>query len=66
MSQTARSVLAALLTYVLVHAGERVFGFSPTRAWPTALGWAVDFGLWALVYVGVYAALRSAAARRRS
>ena len=57
MSHTSKALLAGLLTYFLVHAGYLVSGFHPIRNLPGALGWALDVGVWACVYLVVHGSL---------
>ena len=57
MSRTSQALLTALITYMLVHLVYLTFGFNPIHTWPHALGWIIDFAIWALVYYVIYLAL---------
>lgn len=49
MSQVARALRAALVTYSLIQAGFLLTGFNPVRVHSNALGWILVAAIWTAV-----------------
>lgn len=52
-----RALATAIISYIVIRTFYGISGLDPVRSFPGIAGYALDFAVWVIVYVAVFAAL---------